>query len=70
VAWERKFRFASKFAKYLHQPVISRGVETCTFFNYLTAMGVWALPPEVKGLGVEPLALGDFWGFTTKIIYF
>jgi len=47
-----KFRFASKFAKHLHQPVISKRVGSCTFW------------------GAEHPALGDFVGFTTKIIHF
>jgi len=29
-----KFRFCPKIAKHLHQPVISMGGETCTFFNH------------------------------------
>jgi len=31
-----KFRFATKFAKYLHQPVISMGVGSYTYSSHLT----------------------------------
>jgi len=41
-----KFRFAPKFAKYLHQPVISIGVESCTFSSHLTRTGVWGRSPQ------------------------
>jgi len=36
-----KLRFAPKFVKHLHQPVISMGVGSCTFYSHLTWTRVW-----------------------------
>jgi len=48
-----KFRFAKKMANHLHQPVISMGAGPYTLSSHLTGTR----------------ALGDFGGFTSKIIH-
>jgi len=48
-----KFRFASKVAKHLHQPVISMGDwRTCTFSSHFTWTEVWDLQQNNPFLGM------------------
>jgi len=40
------FRFAPKFVKHLHQPVISMRVRSCTSFSHFTWTGVCGRSPQ------------------------
>jgi len=52
-----------------HQPEISMGAGSYAFSGHLTWTGVLGAKPPAAG-GKVVRALGDFGGFTTKIIHF
>jgi len=59
-----KFRFASKFAKHLHQPVTSIGVRSYIFSRHLTCIGTGGGAPAhgSKGVWRQTPSAWRFWG--------